>query len=193
MLLAITPGDGRELAPWIETLADAGLRALLIREPELEAAALASLARRAAARIAEVVLHERNPHARTVAAELGLAVHSRVASAHSAADLDRAFATGARWALLSPVFAPTSKPDDDRPPLGIATFLTWAAGRPVLALGGVTPERHGHLVAAGAFGSAVLGGLFGARDPVAAAVMLRKYSACGRGDSNPHAISGTGS
>ncbi len=193
MLLAITPGDGRDLDPWIESLADAGLRAVLIREPHLGPEAFEDLARRAARRIEEVVLHETNPHAATTAARLGLRVHHRTASAHSAADLDRAFAHGARWALLSPVFRPTSKPDDERPPLGNATFLQWAAGRPVLALGGVTPERHGELLAKGAFGSAVLGALFGAPDPDAAANVLRRFTACGRGDSNPHAISGTGS
>jgi thiamine monophosphate synthase len=181
VLLAITPGDGRPLARWIDALAAAGLRAVLVREVGLGRDALAEIAGFAASRVEEVVLHHRNPHARAVATELGLAVHPPRASAHTEVELDRAFAEGVRWALLSPVYRPTSKPDDGREPLGIDRFLEIAAGRAVLALGGVTPERHGRLVAAGAFGSAVLGGLFGEPDPRGAAEAFRRYVGSGGG------------
>jgi thiamine monophosphate synthase len=182
MLLAITPGDGRDLVPWLEALCDAGLEALLVREPTLDARGLARVLD--AARVPELVVHDRHPHARRLATERGLAVHLTAAlhdpparftaSTHTAAELDHAFEAGARWCLLSPVFA-TSKPGDDRSPLGVSGFVRLAAGRPVLALGGVTPARHGELTSAGAFGSGVLGGLFGAADPAEAAAQLRLY------------------
>jgi thiamine monophosphate synthase len=80
-------------------------------------------------------------------------------SCHEAAEVDAAFGAGATYALLSPVWRPASKPDDRREPLGPERFLAIARERPVLALGGVTPERHAWLRARGAWGSAVLGGL----------------------------------
>jgi thiamine monophosphate synthase len=184
MLLAITPGDGRDVVPWIEALCDAGLEALLVREPALDTRGLERVLD--ASWVPELVVHDRHPDARRLAAERGLAVHLTAelhdpparftASTHNAVELDHAFAAGARWCLLSPVFA-TSKPGDDRAPLGVLGFVRLAAGRPVLALGGVTPARHAELLLAGAFGSGVLGGLFGAPDPAEAAAQLRLYDA----------------
>jgi thiamine-phosphate pyrophosphorylase len=175
VILAITPGDGRDLRPWIEALVAAGLQGLLIREPGATADQLRSWLR--AAPIPLVAISDRNPHA-------GLArVHAHAgapvvagggASCHSAAEVDAALSAGAAYALLSPVWAPSSKPDD-RPTLGPDRFLRIAAGRPVFALGGVTPERHHALMRAGAHGSAVLGGIFSAPDPDAAADRLRQY------------------
>ena len=58
---------------------------------------------------------------------------------------------------------PTSKPGDDRPPLGEAAFLRAQRALPAIdlyALGGVTPASASRLAAGGGRGVAVLGGIF---------------------------------
>ncbi|MFZ9889175.1 MAG: thiamine phosphate synthase, partial [Myxococcota bacterium] len=56
------------------------------------------------------------------------------------------------WVTLSPVFPPTSKPDDTRPPLGLHRLRTCCAASsvPVIALGGVTPNNILSCAVAGA-------------------------------------------
>jgi thiamine-phosphate pyrophosphorylase len=88
-------------------------------------------------------------------------------------DADEALlAQGADLALVSPVYAPGSKPGDTRPPLGPEGFQALAAALPcsALALGGVTPERAAGLT--GARGFAVISAVLEARDPAAAARAL---------------------
>jgi thiamine-phosphate pyrophosphorylase len=81
------------------------------------------------------------------------------AAVHSEAEAGDA--AGADLALLSPVFAPGSKPTDTRPPLGAEGFHRLAArlSCPAFALGGLTPERAQALgpLAGVAVVSAVLG------------------------------------
>lgn len=167
-LLAITPGDGRDLDRWLRTLGDAGLPGVLVREPGWDADTLERALVLACEVVPFVSVHDRNPHARTLAARLGLPLHVAggsplppapfAASTHGESEVEGALAAGACYCLLSPVWAPLSKPDDTRAPLGPERFLAAARGRPVLALGGVTPERYRRLRAAGA-GAAVLGAL----------------------------------
>jgi thiamine-phosphate pyrophosphorylase len=78
-------------------------------------------------------------------------------------------AHGADLALVSPVYAPGSKPGDARPPLGPEGFQALAAALPcpALALGGVTPERAAQLT--GAHGFAVISAVLEAEDPAAVA------------------------
>lgn len=89
------------------------------------------------------------------------------ASVHSPAELERAL--GADLLLVSPVFAPGSKPTDARPTLGAGGYarLRALARCPALALGGMTPERLGML--GGVDGVAVQSAVLGAEDPVAVA------------------------
>ena len=182
-LLAITPGDGRDLAPWVRALGEAGLPAILLREPMLPDPELRQLARFASHWVPQVIVHDRHPAAR----ELGFPVHlpddgrappatAFTASCHDEAGMTARLQQGARFVLLSPGWSPTSKPDDRRPALGHQAFLDLAAGRPVLALGGLDPARHRALVQAGAAGGAVLGDLFGQPSPAAAAERLAAYS-----------------
>jgi len=169
-LLAITPGDGRDLKPWLIALAAAGLPGVLIREPALGADDLATLA---ALPIELVILHAKNPHA----AALGMPLHGPGCagrSCHDETDVDTALESGAHYALLSPIWRPTSKPGDRRSPLGLERFLRCAKGRPVLALGGVDVARYRALQAHGA-GAAVCGALFGASSPSEAAQRLRAF------------------
>jgi thiamine-phosphate pyrophosphorylase len=107
------------------------------------------------------------------AARLGLPLLG--CSAHDAGEAERAFAAGAGYVTLSPLFQPLSKVAAG-PALGLERFTAIARRlpRPVLALGGVTPERVGACLAAGAAGVAVAGGILGAPDPGAA---LRRFRA----------------
>lgn len=179
-LLAITPGDGRpDLARWLEALGAAGLPAVLLREPQRSTEELERLAAVARACIPQVWLHARHPAARRLA-EQATGVHFPASggsshlpfgvSCHSEAEVHRALEAGAAYALLSPVFPPLSKPGDTRPTLGAARYLAAAAGRPVVALGGITAERGAALLTRGAPGIACMGALFGGPPERGAAV-----------------------
>jgi thiamine-phosphate pyrophosphorylase len=92
-------------------------------------------------------------------------------------DADEAqLARGADLALVSPVYAPGSKPGDTRPPLGPLGFQTLAAALscPALALGGITPERAAQLPRAHGF--AVISAVLEADDPAAVARALLRPS-----------------
>jgi thiamine-phosphate pyrophosphorylase len=170
-LLGITSGRADpDLPERIAAWGEAGIPGVCVREPHLDVERLEELVALARERIPFVAVHAKHPHAAEVAARLGVHLHlgaedPRVdpvpfgVSCHDPASLDEAFARGARWAVLSPVWRPTSKPGDERAPLGLETYLAWAAGRPVLSLGGVDPARLEALLGAGGFGAAVLGGL----------------------------------
>lgn len=157
--MAITPGDGRDLRPWLEVIE---VEAVLLREPGRVVAELAALVR---SRGIAVHVHERC-HDRPVADFLHRSSPSTWrgtgpsgafgVSCHDAAELDAAFAAGASYALLSPVFSPTSKPGDTRPTLGRSGFERLAGSRPVYALGGITEAT-----AFPAFGLALSGWFFG--------------------------------
>lgn len=71
------------------------------------------------------------------------------------------------YALLAPVFAPTSKPADARVPLGLDGLRAACAATttPMVALGGVDQDDARACLDAGAQAVAVLGGVMGARDP----------------------------
>ncbi|MEO0602093.1 MAG: thiamine phosphate synthase, partial [Myxococcota bacterium] len=181
-LLAITPGDdgtSRDLTAWFGPLADAGLSSVVLREPEVTAERLARLCEVAGASGLEVWVHDRNPAARSRTEGLHLTAKGAAPrgrrfgrSCHTPAELDDTFAEGATYALLSPVFPPTSKGHDARTPLGIERAAAWAAGRSVWGLGGITPPRVGAVRDAGLRGVAVLGAIFGQRSPADGAKMV---------------------
>ena len=81
--------------------------------------------------------------------------------------LDEAQIGPADFVTLSPVFVPTSKPDDDRAPVGEVGLSKACARsvRPVFALGGVNIATVPSLKDSGARGAAVLGSVMGAEDP----------------------------
>lgn len=165
---AVTPDDGRDLVPWLHALHP--FTDVILRESAGDVSLWLDACNHAGIR---PWLHWRHPRARDrppcgvhlpSGAPPTSLPHGR--SCHDAESLDRAFAEGAHYALLSPVFRPTSKPADTRPVLGVNQFLALAAGRPVVALGGITPARTRRLQFAGAYGVAVLGAVFGT-DPTA--------------------------
>jgi thiamine-phosphate diphosphorylase len=87
-------------------------------------------------------------------------------SCHDEHELARAAVDGVDYATVSPVYETSSKPGYG-PALG-ADGLRRLAGRaevPVYALAGVTADRAGACVAAGAHGVAIQGAIMGASDP----------------------------
>jgi len=192
-LLPISPGtqgDGADMVWLAEGLSRAGCRQLLLRELHLAERSVVRLACALSIRLPQLVLHDRMAGARAIATATGWGLHLpsgsdvaavRVAfphrlgvSCHSAAEVLAAQAGGADYALLSPIWRPTSKPADRRRCLG-TTGLRRATRRVqlrVFALGGVDGDRVERARRAGAYGVAVLGGLFGG-DPVVEEVEAR--------------------
>ncbi len=164
--------------------------ALVVRAPGGTAAQLAAFAERvtalARAPEAAVVVHARPDLARAVAAQgvqlrredlaprdarlvlrsgwIGVSVHSRE-------EAETAIAEGADYLVAGNVFETSSHPG--RPARG----LPWLAevctlGAPVVAIGGITPERAGDVKRAGAWGAAAITAIWDAADPAAVAVEL---------------------
>lgn len=93
------------------------------------------------------------------------------ASVHDAAAAARAAAAGADFLLAGTLFATDSHPG--RPGAGTDWLGTVATlGLPVIGIGGVSVERVGEVLGAGAAGVAVLGGIWAAARPETA---LRDY------------------
>jgi thiamine biosynthesis protein ThiS len=84
-----------------------------------------------------------------------------------------AAATGADYILAGHVYPSPSKPG--LPPFGIAGLasIVAVAPCPVIAIGGITPDRVAEVIQAGARGVAVIGAIVAAEDPRAAARALR--------------------
>ena len=96
-------------------------------------------------------------------------------SAHEEVEAEGELASQVDYFFFSPVYPTPSKPD--HPGMGIPalrTFCNAARPTPVLALGGITPERVADCRAAGAYGVAVLSGIMEAPTPQAATRAYRR-------------------
>jgi thiamine-phosphate pyrophosphorylase len=94
-------------------------------------------------------------------------------SAHEIPEARDALDAGADYVTLSPIFPSFSKPGAR--PRGLAFLRSGVealAPRPVIALGGVDPDRLPQVRASGAHGAAILGAVMQAEDPKAAAADL---------------------
>ncbi len=92
-------------------------------------------------------------------------------------DLQRAHAavgTGADYVAFGAFFPSSTKPNARRAAFGLLRDSA-GFGLPRVAIGGITPDNAGSVVAAGADLVAVISGVFDAHDPPAAA---RAYCAC---------------
>ena len=87
---------------------------------------------------------------------------------------ERAVAAGADYVAFGSVYASPSKPTAVRAPLGL---FARDYGVPKVAIGGVTLENAGALIAAGADAVAVISDLFGAPDVAARARQYGKLFA----------------
>lgn len=89
------------------------------------------------------------------------------ATCRTAADVVAARDAGADYAGVGPVFATTSK-DGLPDPLGPEGLAAATGVLPVLGIGGITLDNAPEVLAAGAHGLALIGGIWSAPDPVAA-------------------------
>lgn len=87
-------------------------------------------------------------------------------STHSAAEALAADAEGADYVFLGPIWETPSHPDT--PGLGISAIRESSEAR-VIAIGGITPERIGACLDAGAWGVAAISALWLAEDVATAA------------------------
>jgi thiazole tautomerase (transcriptional regulator TenI) len=94
-------------------------------------------------------------------------------SVHSVPAAERAAQAGADFLLFGNVFESASKPGRAAAGLEALRAVTRAVPCPVIAIGGITPERVPEVVATGAHGVAVIRGILAAPDPVAAVHAFR--------------------
>lgn len=92
-------------------------------------------------------------------------------SVHSAEEAAAAVDEGADFLVVGSIYETPTHPD--RPAAGLSLVVSAAAlGRPVIAIGGITPERAVEVKAAGAYGVAAIRALWLAPDPAAATLAL---------------------
>jgi thiamine-phosphate pyrophosphorylase len=92
-------------------------------------------------------------------------------STHTGEQLDRALAENVSYVAIGPVFETATKNTGYRP-VGVTRVrevVASAAGRPVVAIGGITLDRVAAVVDAGAGAVAVIGDLLATGDPAARA------------------------
>lgn len=89
-------------------------------------------------------------------------------SAHGVEEAAWANAEGADYVILGTTYSTASHPGIVRGIDGVRAAVACAAV-PVVAIGGVVPERVAAVMAAGAWGVAALGGIWNVDDPVARA------------------------
>jgi thiamine-phosphate pyrophosphorylase len=88
-------------------------------------------------------------------------------SAHDPEEAARVAADGTDFVLLGTIYATATHPHAAPGGIGQVRAAAARANVPILAIGGVTPERIPELVQVGAYGAAVMGGIWNALDPVA--------------------------
>jgi len=176
----------RPPADVVEECLAAGLRAVQLREKDLEARDLLALAdtlREATQRHgARLIVNDRADVALAASADGVQRTHASLpvtalreitppgflvgASVHSEAEAREAATQGADFIVFGPVYDTASKRRYG-PPQGLAALeaVARAVDRPVLAVGGLTPERVADVLAAGAAGVAVIGAIYAAARP----------------------------
>jgi thiazole tautomerase (transcriptional regulator TenI) len=92
------------------------------------------------------------------------------ASIHSAADASDAAAAGARWLVAGHVFETDSHPGESGRGPDFIRQVASAHTVPVIAIGGIRPEHVAPLKSSGAYGIAVIRGVWHASDAGAAVI-----------------------
>ena len=188
-----TQTGGRPMVPLLRQAISAGLRAIQLREKDLDAAVLIDLAhdilnlQRGAT--GQLLINDRVDVAMTLgnagvhlrSDSLPVSVTRKLigpdrligVSAHTVDEVGRAEAEGADFVVLGPIYDTPSKRQFGAP-LGLRP-LEEAATRyrlPVLAIGGITVSRVREVRRAGAFGVAVVSSILGSADVEAATCAL---------------------
>jgi thiamine-phosphate pyrophosphorylase len=181
-----TQTRGRELVSVVEECLEAGLPAVQVRAKDLGAGDLARLCRRLLGSVrdrgAQLVVNDRVDVALAVGADAVQRTHTSLpvediraivggrlrigVSVHSLIDAVEAEVKGADWVTYGPVYDTPSKRAYG-PPQGLER-LAEVAGRlriPVVAIGGITPQRVKELRAAGARGVAAISFILAADSP----------------------------
>lgn len=181
-----TQTRGRDLAALVLECVAAGLPAVQVREKDLSAADLAALCRRlrepTRERGALLIVNDRadvalaagadavqRTYSSLSVAEIRTVVEKRLsicASVHSREDALAAEAEGADWIVFGPVYDTASKRRYG-PPQGLAKLeaVTRAVRIPVIAIGGITPERVHEVRGCGAHGVAAISAILAADSP----------------------------
>lgn len=94
-------------------------------------------------------------------------------SVHSVAAARRAAAEGADYVQVGAVFATASHPGRAPSGLELVREVRAAVELPLIAVGGITSENAGQVMAAGADGVAVIGAILGSEDPAESVCGLR--------------------
>jgi thiamine-phosphate pyrophosphorylase len=177
---------GRDLLAVIEESLAAGLPAVQLREKDLGAGDLARLARalRAAtvAHGAALIINDRVDVALAVGADgvqrttVSLPIDDMLAiadkrlrvgaSVHALAEAEAAAEAGADWIIFGPVYDTPSKRGYGAPQ-GLAALerVARAVSVPVIAIGGITPDRVAEVRRAGARGVAAISAILSAPSP----------------------------
>ncbi|MBM3220301.1 MAG: thiamine phosphate synthase [Candidatus Rokubacteria bacterium] len=178
---------GRDLVEVAAACAAAGLPAVEVREKDLGPADLAALCRRIRALHGApfLIVNDRVDVALAVGADGVQRTHSSLsveelkavadkrtrvgASVHGLDEARAAAQQGADWLFFGPVYDTPSKRRYGAPQ-GLAALeqVTAAVQIPVIAIGGITPDRVAEVRAAGAHGVAVISAILFADDPAAA-------------------------
>jgi len=170
----------------VESCLAAGLRSVQLREKDLDVRPLLELAsqlREATRRHgARLVVNDRADVALTVGADGVQRTHASLptrvlrrivaspfligASVHSEQEAHEAVADGADFVVFGPIYDTPSKRGYGKPQ-GLAALGQVAASvdRPVIGIGGITPERAREVLAEGAAGVAVISAILGAERP----------------------------
>lgn len=180
---------GRDLVPVVGECLAAGLPAVQLREKDLGAADLARLGHALRALTTErgalLIVNDRVDVALAVGADAVQRTSTSLpiadilalsdkrlrvgASVHSVADAIAAADAGADWIVFGPIFDTPSKRRYGPPQgLGMLTEVARAVNIPVVAIGGITPERVAEVRQAGARGVAVISAILTADSPAAA-------------------------
>lgn len=186
----------RPLGDVVDAALDGGCRWILLREPDLDTAALTTLAHellpKCRARGAGLAVSADLETAAAIAAD-GLHLPQRLAdpdrierararlgpsaligiSCHAQAEADAAAGLGADYITMSPVFLTESKPGYG-PAIGLDGLREYVSrlSVPVVALAGIGEANAAAVRAAGAAGIAVMGNVMRAENPAAAVSAL---------------------
>ena len=176
---------GRPLVPLLQQVLTAGTSAIQLRERDLSARELVTLAREVQAVTAfsksQLLINDRvdvalalegvGVHLRSNSLPLPVARQMLGAqrllgiSVHAVEEAVQAEAAGADYIVLGPIYETPSK-QTFGPPLGIHTLeeACKLVRIPIIGIGGVTAARAREMRGAGAFGAAVITAIFGADD-----------------------------
>jgi thiamine-phosphate pyrophosphorylase len=177
---------GRDLVEVAAECLAAGLSALQVREKDLGAGELAALCRRlrplTLAAEALLIVNDRVDVALAVGADAvqrtatSLSVRDMIAvadkrlhigaSVHALQEAIDAESQGADWVVFGPVYdTPSKRAYGPAQGLERLEAVARAVGVPVIAIGGITPERVAEVRAAGAAGVAVISAILEADSP----------------------------